>query len=262
MQVPELAFSKMASARKAMGELVNIDLMQSWQDIATTVMKAKDTLISLDRSIKIDLAVLGPDAAPTLIKAMKKKVVDIMPNLTKRVSLEIALTQVQALKTSTQYKCSPMAAQTCVNVVCDIIANMMSAIAPDPTQVCSGDTFFKTIFLQLAFFCNATDADKELSGRAAAQFMFKELVVANQTTPSTLGDLNLIQTYRWLLDDEQQASLKDWVIKAVVGDGQTKGARRMAADHDAQRNVRARSKAKAKAKANVSSTADVMRFFS
>ena len=141
MQVQVDAFDRLKVARQAMGELVNMELMQSWQDIMDATFKAKDTLTSLDRSMKIDMAVLGNGVEKALIAGMRRQKLASMPSATVSVTLESAFTAVQDLKKTKQYKCSPFAAQTEVGVVSDSLANMMSGISPDPAQVCSRDVF-------------------------------------------------------------------------------------------------------------------------
>ena len=73
MQVPDDAFDALKVARQAMGDLVNMDFMQSWQDIRDAILKAKDTLTSLDRSMKIDIAVLGNGAEKAFVAGMRRQ---------------------------------------------------------------------------------------------------------------------------------------------------------------------------------------------
>ena len=201
MQVPTDAFDKPKVARQAMGELVNMDLMQSWQDIRDAIFKAKDTLTSLDRSMKIDMAILGDGAEKTLLAGMRRQMLASMPSATVSVTLESAFTAVRDLKNTKQCKCSPIAAQTEVGVVSDILANMMSGISPDPAQVCSQDVFFKEVFTKLCFFLRVAKpgGQKHHSGAAAAAF-FSELSEHASLYTLTLAELEVIQNIRWRLD--------------------------------------------------------------
>ena len=101
--------------------------------------------------------------------------------------------------------------------------------------------------------------EKKHSGAAAAA-LFSELSEQANLHTLTLAELEVIQTFRWLLDSESQMILKDWVVTAVVGaTPEPKAGGRLAADNpNSQAQKRARATAPAKARA---STGSVTRFF-
>ena len=109
--------------------------------------------------------------------------------------------------------------------------------------------FLKEVLSRCAWFCcfEAT-AGKKTYGVEALRSRFASVKAAITDQPNaTLGQLEVFQTYKWLLDEEQKVDLAAWLAAAVRA-----GAR--PAQRDTTRAAAPAAKAKAKAKGQAGAT--------
>ena len=152
-----------------------------------------------------------------------------LPDEDRPITLSQALVNVSKLKSESGFDMCSGNFQRKVGVVEEMLNNMTRSISPEASILSGGDFYTQTLNRLATFVRHTDEAGNLLCGKAALDVLF-ELVVPrmNKTPPeATLNDLEVFQTHKWLLSQEQTKQLSKWVVavlKVPSGGGQASGA--------------------------------------
>ena len=251
-QVPAELLAENERARLVAKEMLSDETIASFREMRQILEDNSAALRQIDRTFIIELAYLEK-ADEALDAAIKAKVQALLPSATVHKSfVQVDMEMRELMKSDMCKRCSRSTAGQ-VEAVLEVLTNMQRGISPDPLRATSG--FYKEVLPRCAWFCcfEAT-AGKKTYGVEALRSHFASVKAAITDQPNaTLGQLEVFQTYKWLLDEEQKVDLAAWVAAAVRA-----GAR--PAQRDTTRAAAPAAKAKAKAKGQAGAT--VMNLFS
>ena len=222
-EVPAEQLKDMLAARTLVKEMLHGKEVKTLQDMTNIIEGARDAVCQLDRSFRLELAILS-SADETLTEAVCEKVLLLLLTNTRHVTLQQAATGLTSLRASRMVSAASFKAQGLVDSVSDVVANMLNAVSPNP-QIAAQGGFFEKVLHQLQFFLcyeptRGDDGDEQqpLYGIDALNCQWTD-VSRRMATPKpsiNLAQLEVFQRFKWLLTSDQVKELSVWV-KTVLG---------------------------------------------
>ena len=212
-EVPAEELLDNMKARQMVKEILQDDSIACFADMQKLISTNAHSIMTVDRTFAVELKYL--DLAPEALEgAIKKKLIKILPSASQSVSFNQASLQLEELKASTMCRRASRASMGQVEAYLEIVGNMQRGVAPDPDPA-KDNQFYKKILSQLAWFCEYTPraADdkaetKVIRGPEALKRqhadMLSKMGAGSGAAEVTLGDLEVFQTYRWLLTEAEK----------------------------------------------------------
>ena len=203
-------------------------------------MKKENTLRGLDRSWKIEMALMSDLSSEGGQRALESQFLQLLPTQTTSNNVKDVLLAVDALKGTQLYKF--VGPNGCGSI--DAAMELLNSIRLGrPPQIpVTSSPFLSQVVLRLAFFCTYTaknDKGKPTgtpqTGAQAATKALTELKKMDKKT-LTLGDIEIVVVFKWLLNDTDKNEV-DKLVTNVVKDqtstapkrGSSQGAPKQAA---------------------------------
>ena len=207
IRIQEELLQDAAACRKLAVEMLQSESVNSLQDMAKILEKNSQALCSLDSSFKLELAFLSTSADDLLKATVTRKLLETLPSESRRRSLTQSLAAVQDLSQTQMLKMSPPALRTLAQSVEEILANMLRGAGPEASLAKSSD-FYAKVMHHLGFFVWEGEGAGVTYAAPALKKKFHECQKKLQADPKSvsLGDLEIFQTYKFLLssDDAEQ----------------------------------------------------------
>lgn len=217
-QVPENVLKPTKLARQALSDMVDMDLVDSKDDIQSILQKGKEALLALDKSMAVEEAMLGEDFGALIIKGPQRQMMSFLPSQAFRMTLGDSFALLSGLKSEQQFRVCPPLGRSDLLTVLELVANMMSSISPEIVQIMSEDVFYTEVYHRLGFFLHIDVKGQVLHSKAAADHTYHqmELKLQDPEVVPTLPELEPIQRFQWLLCPATQKVVAQWVVKAVT----------------------------------------------
>ena len=183
-----------------------------------------DTLVSIDTTVKVDRAILdGLD--DHMDAAVSKEILECLPDADTEVTVKQSDAKLKALHDDELYKFAPEKTQRKVESVIEVIENLIISVPPDPAFSSASD-FYAKVTNRISYFVRHTEknnagADAVTSGKKAIDQKFEAIRVQMSKEPTEIGldDIEIFQTYKFLLNKQQQDTLSQWVKQIVSAPG-------------------------------------------
>ena len=208
----------MQAARKCAHDILSDPKVSSFADVRKLLISNASTLISLDRSFKLEFDFVQGPCERVLADAVDSKLLACLPTQTLAVSYEQAISSLNLLQKSKFHDLSSSSMQARAAVVVEMVANMSRGIAPDASCGTHSE-FYATVLKRLEAFARQKMPTAEGSdevviiGQAALNEQMKQIKLRFEEDPESvrLLDLEPFHAFKWLLSDVQQQLLAEWV---------------------------------------------------
>ena len=212
-------FVEMLASRTTAMELLADERLQCFEDMKRALAQAESTLLSLDRSWKVDADFLNTCAEGALDEICKQKLLDTLPAEGVEVSIGNAEAEAQALRASDLGQWSSNAMQGTMDLFVEVLDKFKRGNAPDDRL--GEDFWWQRVLERMSFFMVVKTSSldgatsKTFMGKAALEYQWKEVRESSKKEPPTLRDLEWFQRLRYLLSREQVVELTSWVTQAL-----------------------------------------------
>lgn len=221
--LPEDILKPMQAARVCARDIMAEAKLLSFADLRKLMLANASTLMSLDRSFKLELEFLEGPAEGVLGASLDAKALACLPTATIAMSLLDSVSQLNDLLKTKFCNMMPTKHQARVDAVLELVSNMMRGISPD-SKIGGDSAFFRSVLERLATFMRLESASG--SGTAPAQSLVGQPALAAKlrlmkARVETAGDsvklldLEAFQAFKWLMTPEEQQSLGEWVRSAL-----------------------------------------------
>ena len=216
IQIEEELLQDAKACRVLAADMLKNDAVGSFQDMKTSVEKNANALCSLDSSFRLELAFVAIAVEDLLKNAVSSKLLELLPSEQRRRSLTQSLAAVQDFEKTEMMKMCPPSLRALASSVEEILANMLRGMGPEASLGKSSD-FYHKLMRALAFFVSEGEGDTAAFGAAAMKSKYQAMEERMKTTPGdvTLGDLEVFQTYRFLLTPDMIQELARWVKQTL-----------------------------------------------
>ena len=198
---------------KYLGASVKVSDHANLQAIYT---KKETTLRGLDRSWKIEMALMSDLSSEGGQRALEAQFLQLLPTESTHKTVQTVLQAVETMKSTQLYKF--VGTNGCGSI--DAATELLNSIRLGrPPQIpATASPFLSQVVLRLAFFCIYTcknDKGKPvgspMTGAKAVSKALSDLKKMDKKT-MTLGDLEICVVFKWLLNDDE----KNEVAKLVT----------------------------------------------
>lgn len=170
------------------------------ENILDFLAKQEAQLTSVDRTFRTDIAFVKGMVGLAGEQALEAKVLSILPDEERTVTLQKAFEQLQALQTTDLHTFCSLAAQGMVKSVLQYVQALL--YGRRPAFVSNASPAMARVKLALQYFCTAKDGSTELVGTSALEHHFKVAQEKKRDDTLTLEHLEQVTRFSWLLDDE------------------------------------------------------------
>jgi hypothetical protein len=217
---------EMNAARSMALELVKLSENSDMSSLRAAYNKKSAEFLSIDPSFKLELAFLATKAPEVVDEYVRRMVLDALPDGDAHPpTLSQALSSLLQLQDLDVFKYSSGLAHDQVRSVSGILQNMKKNVSPkfEDSALKQEGGFFNSVAVKLPnFLCCPDPKDDEkkklVFGKVALGMKFEEMTIkmsGKQVGKVLLNDLEVFQTYRWLLDATMVQTLSGWVASVL-----------------------------------------------
>eukprot|EP00971_Amphidinium_carterae_P102789 2034670-Amphidinium_carterae.2 len=210
-KVDDKLLRKFTAARVAAEEMLKSEDKLTLQDANRILNYKKELLIQQDSSFDIELALLSHMTAEGGKQALQRRVVASMPSEEQYKSLEDVTAALEALKCSELSKLLGPSAVGAISTCLEVLNGLSRGITPNVLALT--DNGYQTQWLdRLKYFLRVEYKDesgkKKVVRREAAKRHLVQTRLAENYEVKSLQDLNQLQSFKYMLDDEEKKLLK------------------------------------------------------
>jgi hypothetical protein len=188
----------------------------------TEVLKGSQAMLcALDKSFILEIAFVQENGQEQLDLAVARHLVECMPSKTKVVTISQCLKRITELKDSKMVQFTALSQQSKLEVCKSVLQKMMKGIPPH-ISLKDDKGFFGEFFSHLEFFARARRGEGkssvELCGKPAVEAIVSALkaTLAQEKRSPTMGELDSIMCFEYLLGPPDQAQLQTWQADALA----------------------------------------------
>jgi hypothetical protein len=146
-QVPDEVISGMKEARSFLHALIDSKKPASFENMAKLLVDAQDSVESIDRSYKVDIAVLG-NSTKLLEKVVQDSILNTLPSEKNHMEIDASIQHLVVLQHDPKYKLISVGCKRCIATVHEMLGNMSEGITPDASFANKGN-FYTTVLNRL-----------------------------------------------------------------------------------------------------------------
>ena len=224
-EVPLSILRDYITARTLVGEMLSDKSLESFSQMQQLISNNANNILAVDRSFELELVLLK-EAEPLLETYIKDQVLQIMPSETSTKSIKQARLELETLSQSDCCKKAGTAVMSLVEGYIELLAGLGKGICPnsDPAE---SSPYYAKVLMACEWFIKFEHKDdkgkptsqKPTYGMKALELHMKDLEVkfANPQLAAklTLADLEVLQTFKWKLSEENKQNLATWVSQVL-----------------------------------------------
>jgi molybdopterin converting factor small subunit len=178
-------------------------------------------LCALDKSFILEIAFVQENGQEQLDLAVARHLMDCMPSKQRAVTLSQCLKRVAELKDSRMVQFTALSVQSKLEVCKSVLQKMLKGIPPH-INLKDDKGFFGDFFASLEFFARTRRGEGkssvELCGKPAVEATFSALkaTLAQEKRSPTMGELDCILCFEYLLGSAEKTQLQSWQTDALA----------------------------------------------
>jgi hypothetical protein len=227
-QVPMETIEDYITARTLVAEMLGDKSLTTFAQMEQHIKANASNIMAVDRSFELELVMLSK-AEPLLEVHVKNKILTILPSETLQRSIKQAKLEMEDLSKSDCCMKAGAAVTSLVDGYIELLANMEKGICPN-SDTAASSPFYAKVLQACEWFCEyefkgengERSGQKPVYGMKAIQLHIKELTKKFADPASagkvSLGDLEVLQTFKWKLSEKERKDLTTWV-KSVLQQG-------------------------------------------
>ena len=171
-------------------------------------------LVALDRTFRTDMEFIRGMVGDAGAAALCDKVHAILPDKDRRVTLEKAFADLQALQATDLHAFCSLAAQGMVTSVVQYLQGLL--YVRKPAFVSNPSAAMAQVKLTLQYFCSAEVDDEILVGKEAVDHYYEQAEKKKEAETLAMEHLEQITKFSWLLDAKQAEQLTMMTVVAMA----------------------------------------------
>ena len=227
-EVPMDTIQDYITARTLVAEMLDDKRLTTFAQMDQLIKANATNIMAVDRSFELELLMLSR-AEPLLEVHVKGKILAILPTATQQRSIKQSKLEMEDLSRSDCCTKAGASVMSLVEGYIELLANMEKGICPNSDPAASSPFYAKAL-QACEWFCEfklkgetgERSGQKSVYGMKAIQLHIKELAKKFADPASagkvTLGDLEVLQTFKWKLSEKERKDLATWV-KSVLSQG-------------------------------------------
>ena len=228
-----------SAARRLLADMTrDDDKKHTFASLQKIVKEAKAKLLGADSTFAIEVAYI--EQAQTWVEQrIEQLILSKLPSESRWMAISDSIYELRSLKSMPILEKAGQSSHGLLEGIVEMLSNMDKGIAPDPNLKGSG-VFLHEVWLRLECFARfskpaaagSSGDDHALYGRAALAATFDDIRHKMDADPATVsfGDLNELQRFKWLLNEEETKTLSSWTDLILDGMAKAGKTRLPAAD--------------------------------
>jgi hypothetical protein len=220
-KVPSGMLEEMHESRRFLAAAIKKQPPKCFEDLRTLFNKEVASLWELDRSVRIEHAMLDTEEKAISERA-ESAITRLLPTEDKAKTVNQAVNEMKLLLKDDMYNYASLATQRKIEAVYDVVSNLQTNVGPHDNFAESSPFYAKVLNLVGNFVrCKTGDesSEDEMVGKPALDHMFSEMetrMSAEATSKLlTLEDVEIFHQFKFLLSDAAKKKLGMWVRKIL-----------------------------------------------